>query len=145
MPDRMSKEIRSGLMGKIRGKDTKPELAMLQLMRASGLRPKRHLRGVPGSPDFAFPRLQVAVFVDGNFWHGWRYPQWRHKLKPFWQAKIERNRQRDQSNFRKFRYRGWIVVRVWDHQIMKRPDAAITKVNTALERARVRYANRKAN
>jgi DNA mismatch endonuclease (patch repair protein) len=137
MPDTMTKEQRSALMSRIRAKGTKPELAMAAILRGMHLRPKLHVRGLPGSPDFAFPRLQLAIFVDGDFWHGWRYPQWRHKLKPFWQAKIERNRERDRSNFRKLRYRGWIVIRVWEHQL-RDPERVRLRIEGALAEARSR-------
>ena len=54
---------------------------------------------LPGKPDFVFIKARVVVFVDGDFWHGWRYPLWKQKLSDYWQKKIERNRHRDRYNF----------------------------------------------
>lgn len=124
----MSKAKRSRLMSRIRGRDTRPELELARLLRQAGLRPRRNVRGLPGTPDFAWTRYKVAVFVDGDFWHGWRFPRWEHKLQPFWRAKIARNRERDRSNFRKLRYRGWQVTRVWEHQLRIDPDGCVERI-----------------
>ena len=59
----------------------------------------------------------VAVFVDGDFWHGWRLPAWERKLSKFWRDKLRANRARDQRNFRRLRARGWKVIRVWQHEL----------------------------
>lgn len=83
---------------------------------------------LPGKPDFVFRDSQVAVFVDGNFWHGYRFPQWQETLSPFWQRKISRTRERDQRNFRRLRRSGWKVLRFWQHQILRSPEACALKV-----------------
>lgn len=72
---------------------------------------------LPGSPDIVLPRHRVAIFVDGDFWHGWRLSTWEHKLSEFWRDKIRTNRARDQRNFRRLRRQGWTVYRIWEHQI----------------------------
>jgi DNA mismatch endonuclease, patch repair protein len=75
----------------------------------------------------------VAVFIDGSFWHGYRYPQWCHKMpSQFWRDKIERNRTRDRRNFAKLRRRGWLVVRVWEHQLRNDSDACIDRIVKAM-------------
>lgn len=58
----------------------------------------------------------MAVFVDGDFWHGWRFPVWKDKLSEAWELKIEKNRNRDSRNHRRLRRKGWRVVRIWEHQ-----------------------------
>lgn len=128
MADIMSKEKRSALMSRIRGRDTKPELDLARALRRAGYSPKRHDRSLPGTPDFVFARVRVAVFVDGDFWHGWRFPLWEHKLTPFWREKIGKNRERDQRNFRRLRRTGWKVIRVWEHQIEDDLDACVDRV-----------------
>lgn len=130
--DIMSPEKRSALMARIKGRDTGPERVIARLLAANGLHPSRHDEGLPGRPDFVFARAGVAVFVDGDFWHGWRFPVWRDKLSAHWEKKIETNRRRDARNFARLRYRGWIVIRLWEHQIEREPDACISRVLAAL-------------
>ena len=64
------------------------------------------MRSLPGSPDVVFPRQRVAVFIEGDFWHGYRFPRWADTLKPYWREKIERNRGRDRKNHAKLRRMG---------------------------------------
>lgn len=126
--DIMSVERRSALMGRIKGKHTGPERSMARLLRGAGRRFEIHARDLPGCPDFVFRRARVAVFVDGDFWHGWRFPVWRLKLSEKWEAKIEANRRRDTRNHARLRRGGWSVVRIWEHQIERDPDACLLRV-----------------
>jgi len=126
--DVMSVEKRSALMSRIRGKDTKPELAVGAMLSVMGLRPESHPRDLPGRPDFVLRDLRLAIFVDGDFWHGWRFPSWEHKLSPFWAEKIGKNRARDRRNFAKLRRAGWIVVRIWEHQLKKNPEQVADRI-----------------
>jgi len=82
-----------------------------------GLRFRRHYRELKGSPDIVFPEERVAIFIDGDFWHGWRLPAWEHKLSEFWRSKLYANRKRDQRNFRRLRAADWTVIRIWEHEI----------------------------
>src|SRR5215468_3434899 len=102
-------------MSRVKSRDTDLERLVRTGLRRQGLRFTTHAKGLPGRPDIVFTAARVAVFVDGDFWHGYRFPLWQGKLSPFWQAKIARNRARDTKNFRKLRRMGWIVVRVWQH------------------------------
>ena len=90
--DIMSPEKRRRVMSRIKGKNTTPERYIRSLLRAAGLSFKQHDNTLPGYPDFVFPRAKVAVFVDGDFWHGWRFPIWQHRLSSFWRNKIADNR-----------------------------------------------------
>src|SRR5260370_22697192 len=98
--DIMSAETRSLVMYGMKGKDTSPELILVRGLRAMGFYFSRNTRNIPGRPDIVFRRLRIAIFIDGDFWHGWRFPLWKHKLSPWWREKIEVNRARDQRNFR---------------------------------------------
>jgi DNA mismatch endonuclease, patch repair protein len=89
-------------------------------LRAMGIRYSCNDRSLPGSPDIVLSRHRVAIFVDGNFWHGWRLPAWEHKLSDFWRNKLRANRARDQRNFRRLKRRGWKVCRIWEHQAKDR-------------------------
>jgi DNA mismatch endonuclease, patch repair protein len=109
------------------------ELVVRSALHKRGLRFRKHLKSLPGKPDIVFPAIKVAVFIDGDFWHGFRFPLWCHNLPLFWQKKIAINRKRDQRNFRKLRARGWRVVRLWQHQIKKDPSGCIKKILHTIE------------
>lgn len=91
------------------------------LFRSHRFKFEQHVRELPGRPDFVFRTRRLVVLVDGDFWHGWRFPLWAHKLSPFWCTKIASNRARDARNMRKLRRAGWKVVRVWEHQLETNP------------------------
>jgi len=72
-------------------------------------------------PDFVFPKIKTAVFVDGCFWHGCpRHATWPRTRAAFWKAKIEGNRARDRRVNSALRKRGWIVLRIWEHELAKK-------------------------
>lgn len=131
--DFMSPETRSAVMARIRGKDTKPELLLARLLQRAGKSFQVHQRDLPGRPDFVFRRAKLAVFVDGDFWHGWRFPTWRLKLSEKWEAKIDANRRRDRRNHARLRRSGWRVVRIWEHQLEADPDACLRRILDALQ------------
>jgi DNA mismatch endonuclease (patch repair protein) len=131
--DIMSVEKRSRVMARIKGKGTGPELRLAALLSEVGLAWESHARDLPGRPDFVFRDRRVAVFVDGDFWHGWRFPVWRDKLSEAWEAKIEATRLRDCRNFRRLRRSGWRVVRIWEHQLARDPEGSVARVKKALD------------
>lgn len=128
MTDIMSPAKRSRVMSRIRSKNTTPERYLAKLIAASGLKFKRHDRRLAGCPDFTFPEAKLAVFVEGDFWHGWRFSVWRQKLTPFWRAKISSNRARDLKNFRHLRRQGWLVLRIWEHQVETDVSSCIRRI-----------------
>ena len=129
--DIMSPEKRSALMARIRGKGTKPELAVAELLRQERILCELHANDLPGRPDFVLRKSRVAIFVDGDFWHGWRFPVWRLKLSEKWEKKIEDNRLRDLKNFKALRRAGWRVVRIWEHQIERDPIGCLDRIRAA--------------
>ena len=129
----MSPETRSAVMSRIRGRDTGPERAMANGFASQGLTWESHVRDLPGRPDFVFRNSRVAVFVDGDFWHGWRFPQWRDKLSDKWEAKIEATRRRDARNHRRLRRMGWKVLRIWEHQIRRSREECVARVLSFLQ------------
>jgi len=133
MADNLTRAQRSHCMSRIQGKDTGLEKIIRAELRKRGLRFRKYDKRLPGNPDITFPRDQVAVFVDGDFWHGFRFPQWKGKLSLFWRRKIESNRKRDKRNFSKLRRQGWRVIRVWKHTIKNDLDKAISKICLAVE------------
>jgi len=121
MSDRLTPTQRTYAMKRVKLKDGSLEKLVHRELRAKGLRFRRHVRTLPGSSDIVFLKEKVAVFVDGDFWHGWRLPTWEHKLSKFWRDKLRENRVRDQRNFRRLQAGGWEVIRIWQHEL-KRTD-----------------------
>jgi len=119
-------------MSRVRGRDTGLERVVCTGLRKLGLRFRTHAKDLPGRPDVVFRTARVAVFVDGDFWHGYRFPRWRDKLPPFWRAKIAGNRIRDVRNFRKLRRMGWTVVRIWQHASRRDLDSELQRVKSAV-------------
>jgi DNA mismatch endonuclease (patch repair protein) len=128
----MSVEKRSALMARIKGKNTGPERVLAALLGNLGLRWESHSREFPGCPDFIFREHKVAIFVDGDFWHGWRFSVWRNKLSEKWEQKIDQNRKRDRRNHARLRRQGWKVIRVWEHQIERDLAQCLSRVKYVL-------------
>ncbi|MEX2261796.1 MAG: very short patch repair endonuclease [Bryobacteraceae bacterium] len=112
--DHVPKEIRSKIMASVRSKGNRTtEIAMAKILCARGLRGYRKHWPIDGKPDFAWPRLKVAVFVDGCFWHGCtRCKYLPRSHKQFWKDKIENNVRRDRKVSQRLRRLGWRVMRV---------------------------------
>lgn len=107
-------------MSRVKLKNGPLEKLVQRELRVMGVRYRCNNRLLPGSPDIVLTRRRVAVFVDGNFWHGWRLPTWEHRLSAFWRDKLRANRVRDQRNFRRLKRLGWSVCRIWEHQAKDR-------------------------
>ncbi len=122
-------------MGRVRRKDTAPETVLRSALHQHGLRFRKHVKGLPGTPDIVFTRAKVAVFVDGGFWHGHDFKVWKHKLKPFWKDKIERNIERDRGNNKDLHAIGWQVLRIWQREIEEDLEAVVERVATTLAKA----------
>jgi len=130
--DIMTPEKRSALMSRIRGKNTGPERAVGAIVAGLGLKAELHARDLPGRPDLVLRRRRIAVFVDGDFWHGWRFPVWRNKLSEKWELKIAANRRRDLLNHARLRRAGWLVIRIWEHQLERDPEGVATRLRAVL-------------
>jgi DNA mismatch endonuclease, patch repair protein len=115
--DNLSVAERSERMARIRSKHTKPEMLVRQSLHALGIRYRLHRKDLPGSPDLVFASRKKVVFVHGCFWHAHarcslsNMPKSR---KAYWRAKFDRNKQRDRSNRRLLKRRGWQVLVVWE-------------------------------
>ena len=136
MADHLTSEQRSRAMSRVKLKDGPLETIIRSELHRRGYRFRKHVKALPGSPDAVFPKEKIAIFIDGDFWHGYRFSQWEHKLKEFWKNKIKENIQRDQKNFRKLRRMGWRVIRVWQHEIKDDPEMCVVKIVAAVEEAR---------
>jgi len=120
MPDVFSTIKRSKVMASIRSKGNKgTELKLASIFRTHGIKGwRKHLK-LMGTPDFAFPKERLVVFVDGCFWHGcpWHGHQPRSN-RAFWRRKLVRNRARDKRVTKILRLTGWQVLRIWEHQLV---------------------------
>lgn len=103
-------------MAGIRGKDTKPELAVRRALHARGFRYRLHGKNVPGRPDLVLTRYRAVIFVHGCFWHGHSCPKFRlpGTRTEFWSAKIERNRERDREVIAALEAMSWRHAVVWE-------------------------------
>lgn len=135
MVDIMSREKRSRLMAQVRRQGNKStELRLIALMRVARISGWRRGIKLPGRPDFVFLRERVAVFVDGDFWHG--HP--KNYTAPasnsvFWALKVRDNKRRDRKVDRQLKERGWRVLRIWESSLQKRPDLVRTRLLRALD------------
>lgn len=132
--DKLSKKERSILMSKIRSKNTLLENNFTKLLRKeTRLRFLTHQRDITGNPDIVFKSRKICVFIDSDFWHGWQFPRWKETLKnDFWKEKIENNRKRDKKVTTYLRRNGWIVIRLWEHQIKKDKERLIKNIKDVL-------------
>jgi DNA mismatch endonuclease, patch repair protein len=108
---------RSRLMGRVRQKNSGPELLVRSILHRAGFRFRLHLRDLPGTPDIVLPHHGVAIFVHGCFWH--RHPGCSRATSPktrsdFWQAKFERNVERDTRVMMALREQGWTPIVIWE-------------------------------
>ena len=130
---------RSKIMSKIRGKNTKPELAFRKALYAAGYRYRIDYKKLIGKPDILLKKYKTAVFIDGEYWHGHNWEERKPKVKTnreFWIAKIERNMQRDREVNTELQRLGFTVIRFWETEINKELSDCLQKVITHLESVR---------
>jgi DNA mismatch endonuclease (patch repair protein) len=132
MTDVFSKQKRSQIMAKIKGKWTTPEKVIHAHLKSQNIRHKMHPKMV-GNPDVLIKDSNIVVFVDGNFWHGRHYNKRRDSLPPFWKAKIETNMKRDRKNNLLLKAEGWNVIRFWEEDIRKNPGLCIERVKAYID------------
>jgi DNA mismatch endonuclease (patch repair protein) len=133
---------RSKIMGKIRGKNTKPELAFRKALWASGYRYRIDSRKLIGRPDIVINKYKTVIFIDGEFWHGYKWKDRKPKIKTnrdFWIAKIERNQQRDAEVNEELTRLGYKVFRFWENEIKRELDTCLHKVISHLKMQSNKY------
>lgn len=127
---------RSELMAKIKSQNTKPELKLRYALWRLGFRYRKNLKMLPGSPDIVFTKQKLAIFVDGEFWHGYNWAEKKNKIKAnrdFWIPKIERNIQRDLQNNQLLADTGWHVMRFWEHELKMDFESCLKRVVSCLQ------------
>lgn len=122
MADIWTQSKRSEVMSRIKGRGNKAtELRLIGIFKAHRITGWRRHWPLEGKPDFVFPKLKLAVFVDGCFWHGCPLHATQPKSNSdFWQTKLARNRARDRFVTRTLRTHGWKVLRIWEHELAKK-------------------------
>jgi DNA mismatch endonuclease, patch repair protein len=127
-PDNLTVAQRSYCMSRVKGRDTGLERRVRSALHRRGVRFRKHVKELSGKPDIVFPCERVAIFIDGDFWHGYRFPAWEKKMSIFWRIKIAGNRNRDKRNFRTLRNHGWRVLRLWQHELVRDLDSAVDRI-----------------
>lgn len=110
-------------MRAIKSKDTKEEVLLAKTLWHRGHRYRKHDRSVFGTPDLSFKRYKIALFVDGEFFHGKDWETVKPRLdnnKDYWIAKIERNQERDKIVNEYLTSKGWTVLRFWSNDVRKK-------------------------
>lgn len=117
--DRLSKERRSWLMGRVGGKDTAPEMKVRHLLHGLGYRYRLHVKGMAGRPDLVFPSRHKVIFVHGCFWHGHTCRLGRRPKSnvEFWESKAKGNISRDAKNVAQLTREGWDVLVIWQCEV----------------------------
>lgn len=124
-------EERSSIMSKIKGKNTKPELLFRKKLWEKGIRYRVSDKSIPGKPDISNKSKKLAIFIDGEFWHGHNWAVKKHAIKSnrdFWLPKIERNIQRDREVNLLLKEKGYRVFRFWAADIKKQMHSCINEV-----------------
>ena len=123
------------IMSAIKSKGTEPERLLAKALWKNGLRYRKHYK-IKGKPDFVFVAARIVVFSDGDFWHGnnWRIRGLRSleeelaSYNDFWAGKIRRNIEHDRNVTQELKAQGWLVLRFWESEIRKSPEACAKKI-----------------
>ena len=145
MSDTRSQTQRSYNMSRIRGKNTKPEILVRKGLHARGFRFRLHNKKLPGSPDIVLPKYGVAIMVNGCFWHGHKGCRYATEPKSnveFWEAKIARNRHRDEVTAAHLEALGWTVITIWECEL-RTSSLLDDRLNTLAEEIRRAYEIKK--
>jgi DNA mismatch endonuclease, patch repair protein len=140
--DTYDRQVRSKVMRSNRAHGTKStEVRFRSLLVRAGVRGWKlgHALGLPGRPDVVFPRLRLAAFLDGCFWHGCdKCRSIPVSNRPFWNQKIKANRDRDKTVVRALRRKGWIVLRIWEHELRIDSQGVLKRVIVGCSKAKRR-------
>lgn len=130
-------EQRKKTMSKIRGKDTKIEVALRKALWAKGYRYRKNYKAIPGSPDICLTKYKIAVFCDSEFFHGKDWEVLKARVSKgnngeYWVKKIEENMIRDNEKDKALNYMGWTVIHFWGKDILKKTDECIRVIEETI-------------
>ena len=130
--------LRSKIMSQIHSKGGKGETLLAKKLWHEGFRYRRNYRKLPGTPDIVMTKYKIAIFVDGEFWHGYdlkKLKQRIHRNHNYWISKIEKNKARDKTKQAELESKGWVVLRFWEkNQVLKDVDSCIRRINEAVRK-----------
>src|SRR5690606_8745927 len=118
--DRYESDKRSGIMRRIRSRDTKPEMVVRRVVHSMGYRYRLHVKDLPGRPDLAFPSKKKVIFVHGCFWHqhrGCSKARRPASKQDFWDSKLDANLLRDAQNQLSLKKMGWGFLIIWECEL----------------------------
>jgi len=134
--DRITVTKRKKLMSKVKSKDTDIELKLRKILWDNKLRYRKHYK-ILGRPDIAFPRYKIAIFCDGNFWHGKQFAREGKKYNDLWFEKISQNIKRDRFVTRSLEKSGWKVIRFWKDEIKEQPTKCLVLILQAIHECKI--------
>lgn len=144
--DNLTREQRRKNMQHIKGKDTKIEITFRKALWHKGYRYRKNYKDLPGKPDIVLTKEKIAIFCDGEFFHGKDWEILKPRLEKsnngeYWQKKIERNIQRDDEVNKELLFLGWTVIRFWGKDVLKKTDECIRVIEETIFENRVSYAD----
>lgn len=135
--DNLTKVQRHKNMQHIRSKDTKIEIILRKALWEKGYRYRKNYGNLPGKPDIVLTKYKIAIFCDGEFFHGKDWGELQNRLEncknaEYWINKISRNRERDESNNKKLINDGWTVLHFWGKDIKKHTEECLTVIEDTI-------------
>ncbi|HJE40455.1 MAG TPA: very short patch repair endonuclease [Limosilactobacillus reuteri] len=112
-------------MSRVHSTNGKDEVILEKLLWHSGIRYRKNFKKLPGKPDIAITKQKIAIFIDGEFWHGYDWKHYKHHIKSnrsYWIPKIEYNMKHDKEVNNQLKQMGWKVLRFWSKQVLKYPE-----------------------
>jgi DNA mismatch endonuclease (patch repair protein) len=132
---RTKEEQRHYNMSRIKSNNTTIETDFRKALWHEGIRYKKNYKQLPGKPDVAITKYRIAIFCDGEFWHGKDWEIKKLKIqnnREYWITKIERNMKRDSETERQLRSMGWIILRFWGNDIRRNLAACVEEVKDTI-------------
>ncbi len=129
--DNLTKMQRTYTMQSVHSKDTKPEIMLRKALWHKGIRYRKNYKELIGKPDIVITRCKIAIFVDGDFWHGKNMDAIEKRIqshRTYWLPKIRRNRERDAEVNDALTEQGWIVLRFWESDIKKQLEQCVAQI-----------------
>lgn len=135
--DRLTKEQRRKNMQHIKSRDTKIEILLRKTLWKKGIRYRKNYKALPGTPDIAITKYKIAIFCDGEFFHGKDWEVLKPRLlrgsnSEFWISKISRNKERDDEINKKLLFMGWTVIRFWGDDIKNHPNECVKVIEETI-------------
>ena len=127
-------------MKKIKSSNTKAEILLRKKLWNAGFRYYKNYKKLPGKPDIVFVKFKIAIFVDGEFWHGFNWREKKKKIKSnrdYWLKKIGKNIKRDKKINSELKKMGWTVLRFWEKEIKNNLDNCLLIIVKCIEKKKI--------